>query len=102
MYQDYWHHWEDVVTGYLLGITVAYCFYRSLYPPLTSSRSDVPTSEYHARHHVERSKAYGADSSYQVEKRQSRSDAPPNYRMRGEPAEREITEATPLMMSTNV
>lgn len=92
-----------MLAGYLLGITVAYCFYRSLYPPLTSSRSDVPTSEYHARHHVDRSKAYGgADGMYPVEKRQSRSEAPSGYRMRGEAAEREITEATPLMMSTNV
>lgn len=90
------------MAGYLLGITVAHCFYRSLYPPLTSSRSDVPTSEYHARH-VDRSKSYGGmDASYTAEKRQSRSDAPSGYRARGEAPEREITEATPLMMSTNV
>lgn len=45
--QDYWHHWEDVAAGYALGLGMAYCFYRALYPPLTSSRSELPSSLYH-------------------------------------------------------
>ena len=34
--QDYWHHWEDVTVGFLLGITIAYIFYRQQFPALTS------------------------------------------------------------------
>ena len=30
--QDYWHHWEDVLTGLLLGNLVAYTMYRLRYP----------------------------------------------------------------------
>eukprot|EP00884_Botryococcus_braunii_P005502 jgi/Botrbrau1/14953/Bobra.0018s0056.1 len=37
--QDYWHHWEDVVVGFFLGLGLAYAFYRQHFPPLTSPRS---------------------------------------------------------------
>ena len=34
--QDYWHHWEDVTAGFLLGAALAYVFYRQHYPFLCS------------------------------------------------------------------
>ena len=34
--QDYWHHPEDVLAGFILGIVMAYGFYRTNYPALTS------------------------------------------------------------------
>jgi hypothetical protein len=40
--QDYWHHWEDVLVGAVLGITASYFFYRQHYPPLMARDSDVP------------------------------------------------------------
>ncbi|KAL4859794.1 Lipid phosphate phosphatase 1 [Chlorella vulgaris] len=30
--QDHWHHVEDVACGFLLGLLVAFCFYRQIYP----------------------------------------------------------------------
>ena len=30
--QDYWHHVEDVAAGFALGLTMAYAFYRQIYP----------------------------------------------------------------------
>lgn len=31
---DYWHHWEDVLAGALVGTVVAYVAYRMRYPPI--------------------------------------------------------------------
>ena len=40
--QDYWHHWEDVCAGFLLGISIAYAFYRQQFPPLADSKAGHP------------------------------------------------------------
>lgn len=34
--QDYWHHWEDVVVGFSLGIFMAWLFYRTAYAGVMS------------------------------------------------------------------
>eukprot|EP00887_Chlorella_sp_A99_P004643 scaffold4.g4643.t1 len=34
--QDYWHHTEDVLAGFTLGLIMAFCFYRMVYAPVTS------------------------------------------------------------------
>ena len=34
--QDYWHHWSDVLAGFILGCLIAYTFYRQQFPPLDS------------------------------------------------------------------
>ena len=39
MPQDYWHHWEDVVAGFLLALTVAFFCYRQQYKSLLGSKS---------------------------------------------------------------
>lgn len=39
MLQDYWHHWEDVVAGFLLALTVAFFCYRQQYKPLLGGKS---------------------------------------------------------------
>eukprot|EP01023_Acetabularia_acetabulum_P012585 TRINITY_DN15892_c0_g1_i2.p3 TRINITY_DN15892_c0_g1~~TRINITY_DN15892_c0_g1_i2.p3 ORF type:complete len:188 (-),score=23.02 TRINITY_DN15892_c0_g1_i2:88-651(-) len=36
--RDYYHHWEDVVAGFLLGIFCAYCSYRQHYPGVMDTR----------------------------------------------------------------
>ncbi len=40
--QDYWHHWEDVTAGFLLGLGLAYAFYRLSYPPISSHKAGEP------------------------------------------------------------
>ena len=40
--QDYWHHWEDVAVGFLLGLSAAYAFYRQHFPPLSSRHAGEP------------------------------------------------------------
>ena len=40
--QDYWHHWEDVCAGFVLGISIAYAFYRQQYPALTDAKAGYP------------------------------------------------------------
>jgi hypothetical protein len=40
--QDYWHHWEDVVAGFCLGLGMAYAFYRLVYPPLSGPQAGEP------------------------------------------------------------
>ncbi|KAL3145164.1 hypothetical protein ABBQ38_001763 [Trebouxia sp. C0009 RCD-2024] len=37
--QDYWHHWEDVTFGFLLGLLCAYVSYRQHYPDIASPRA---------------------------------------------------------------
>ncbi|KAH7882700.1 phosphatidic acid phosphatase type 2/haloperoxidase [Phlebopus sp. FC_14] len=39
---DYRHHWQDVVTGSALGLTLSYFAYRQYYPDLASSVAHVP------------------------------------------------------------
>ena len=40
--QDNWHHTEDVIAGFLLGLGLAYAFYRQHYPPLSSPKAGEP------------------------------------------------------------
>lgn len=42
--QDYWHHPEDVVAGLFLGLGMAYGFYRTTYPALTSINAGLAHS----------------------------------------------------------
>lgn len=37
--QDYWHHWQDVTCGFLLGALCAFVSYRQHYPSITSPRA---------------------------------------------------------------
>lgn len=39
--QDYWHHVEDVAAGFVLGLTMAYCFYRQIYPAIISVNAGI-------------------------------------------------------------
>jgi len=39
---DYHHHWQDVVVGSLLGLSVVWMVYRQHYPPLSSPHSAKP------------------------------------------------------------
>lgn len=39
---DYHHHWQDVVCGSLLGLSISYLCYRQYYPSLTSIHSHRP------------------------------------------------------------
>ncbi|GAB4823961.1 hypothetical protein N2152v2_011007 [Parachlorella kessleri] len=42
--QDYWHHVEDVAAGFALGLLMAYCFYRQLYPGVLDPRAGTLTA----------------------------------------------------------
>lgn len=37
--QDYWHHWEDVTVGFLLGVLCAFVSYRQHYPGIATPRA---------------------------------------------------------------
>ncbi|KAG9009687.1 oligosaccharyl transferase subunit ost3/OST6 [Tulasnella sp. 427] len=41
---DYRHHWQDVTTGSILGLTIAFFAYRQFFPPLSSPTSHKPFS----------------------------------------------------------
>uniref|UniRef100_A0A7S3AWV8 Phosphatidic acid phosphatase type 2/haloperoxidase domain-containing protein n=1 Tax=Haptolina ericina TaxID=156174 RepID=A0A7S3AWV8_9EUKA len=40
--EDYWHHWEDVLVGGLIGNICCYTMYRLRYPALTEDAPSVP------------------------------------------------------------
>lgn len=42
VWQDYWHHWEDVAAGFLLGLGLAYAFYRLSYPSVCGLKAGEP------------------------------------------------------------
>lgn len=42
--QDNWHHETDVMAGFGLGLTMAFCFYRQLYAPLMSPHAGMPAA----------------------------------------------------------
>ena len=50
--QDYWHHWEDVTVGFLLGVLCAFVSYRQHYPGIASQRAGeafvISKGTYHA------------------------------------------------------
>lgn len=54
--EDYWHHWEDVLAGFILGSLVAYTFYRQQFPPLNAETA----GEAHA---VQTAQSNGATNS---------------------------------------
>ncbi|KAJ7678859.1 phosphatidic acid phosphatase type 2/haloperoxidase [Mycena polygramma] len=39
---DHRHHWEDVTTGFFIGILFTYAGYRQFYPPLHDPHSNLP------------------------------------------------------------
>ena len=40
--QDYWHHWEDVTVGFLLGLGTAYLYFRVHYHGLSGPQAGEP------------------------------------------------------------
>ena len=39
---DYWHHWEDVLVGGVIGHVIAYAMYRLRFPCPVVEQADVP------------------------------------------------------------
>ncbi|CAM6081806.1 unnamed protein product [Calypogeia fissa] len=39
---DYWHHWQDVTVGGLLGFTIAYLSYKQFFPDFSDKMSAYP------------------------------------------------------------
>ncbi|GJJ06379.1 hypothetical protein Clacol_000570 [Clathrus columnatus] len=43
---DYRHHWEDVLVGSLLGLTISYFSYLQFFPALAHPESFMPLSRF--------------------------------------------------------
>ncbi|KIK96305.1 hypothetical protein PAXRUDRAFT_826103 [Paxillus rubicundulus Ve08.2h10] len=51
---DYRHHWQDVITGSVLGLVISYFSYRQYYPDLASKTADVPyATRFEVKHEVD-------------------------------------------------
>ena len=42
---NYWHHWQDVTVGGLLGLFVSYIVYRQFYPSLWAQDCATPITD---------------------------------------------------------
>jgi|EP00908_Phaeocystis_cordata_P007734 diacylglycerol diphosphate phosphatase/phosphatidate phosphatase len=62
---DYWHHWEDVATGALIGSAIAYGMYRLRFPPVAEGADPLPAAPRGAAVHA-KGRSAGAMREYPV------------------------------------
>eukprot|EP00899_Mesostigma_viride_P021595 jgi/Mesvir1/29437/Mv23019-RA.1 len=43
-FRDYWHHWDDITVGFLLGLAIAYTIYKLYFPALSHPCCHLPLS----------------------------------------------------------